>query len=196
MSTTGSITKGICPGTMKRSVFLIGALATACSLSLQALASSPTAPKADPQVQKAMALLKQKTAALGSPSLQGIALVKGEAVPELRFGTTVINNNEEVVDAVKAETGGVMTATLFARKGNDFIRVATNVPSPNGPHLRALGTRLNPKGPVISLIRNGLAFYGPVSILGTSYITGYEPIRSSRGQVIGIYYVGYKAPAR
>jgi hypothetical protein len=54
---------------------------------------------------------------------------------------------------------------------------------------------LDPKGPVITKIRNGDVFYGRVSILGTPYITGYEPIKSASGDVIGIYYVGYKAPA-
>jgi methyl-accepting chemotaxis protein len=31
-----------------------------------------------------------------------------------------------------------------------------------------------------------------VPILGTPYITGYEPIKDSSGAEIGIYYVGYK----
>lgn len=181
---------------MKRQVFLIGALATACSLALPAVSSSPVAEAVDPQVQQAMALLKQKTAALGAPSLQGTDTVAGQVVPVLHFGKTVINNNETVVDAVRAESGGGMTATLFARKGDDFIRVSTNVPSPNDPHHRAVGTRLDPKGPVIKKIRKGNVFYGLVSILGTPYITGYEPIQSVSGDVIGIYYVGYKASAR
>jgi methyl-accepting chemotaxis protein len=31
-----------------------------------------------------------------------------------------------------------------------------------------------------------------VTILGTPYITGYEPLRDGSGHVIGIYYVGFK----
>jgi len=31
-----------------------------------------------------------------------------------------------------------------------------------------------------------------VPILGTPYITGYEPIKDSSGAEIGVYYVGYK----
>ena len=178
---------------MKRKTFLIGSLAAVCSLALPGLASSPGGDGVDPQVKLAMALLRQKTAALGVPSLQGADTVAGQVVPVLRFGTTTINNNEAVVDAVRAESGGGMTATLFARQGDDFIRVATNVPSANGPG-RALGTRLDPSGPVIKKIRNGAAFYGLVPILGTPYITGYEPIQSAAGVVIGIYYVGYRAP--
>jgi hypothetical protein len=37
-----------------------------------------------------------------------------------------------------------------------------------------------------------LAFYGEVPILGTPYMTGYEPIKDSSGAQIGVYYVGYK----
>jgi hypothetical protein len=181
---------------MKRQVFLMGVLATACSLVVPAVASSPLADSVDPKVKQAMALLKQKTAELGTPSLQGTDTVAKQTVPVLRFGNTAINNNEQVVDAVRAQSGSGMTATLFARKGDDFVRVATNVPRANDPHHRALGTLLDPKGPVITKIRNGGVFYGLVSILGTPYITGYEPIKSGSGNVIGIYYVGYKAQAR
>ena len=38
----------------------------------------------------------------------------------------------------------------------------------------------------------GKAYYGEVPILGTHYITGYEPIKDSSGAQIGVYYVGYK----
>jgi methyl-accepting chemotaxis protein len=30
------------------------------------------------------------------------------------------------------------------------------------------------------------------TILGTPYMTGYEPIKDSSGAQIGVYYVGYK----
>ncbi|MGM8228832.1 methyl-accepting chemotaxis protein [Cellvibrio sp. ARAG 10.3] len=38
-----------------------------------------------------------------------------------------------------------------------------------------------------------MRFYGVVDILGNPYVTGYEPILDSAGDVIGIWYVGYKA---
>jgi hypothetical protein len=41
-------------------------------------------------------------------------------------------------------------------------------------------------------IKAGKAYYGEVPILGTPYITGYEPIKDSSGAEIGVYYVGYK----
>jgi hypothetical protein len=86
---------------------------------------------------------------------------------------------------VKANGG---TATLFAKTGDEYVRVSTNVPKDNG---RATGTILDPKGKAIVEINAGKAFYGEVDILGKPYITGYEPIKDGSGAVIGIWYVGY-----
>jgi Single cache domain 3 len=55
---------------------------------------------------------------------------------------------------------------------------------------RAVGTVL--AGPALEAIKAGKAYYGEVPILGTPYITGYEPIKDSSGAQIGVYYVGYK----
>jgi PAS domain S-box-containing protein len=93
----------------------------------------------------------------------------------------------ELVDETVALVGG--TATIFTRDGDDFVRISTNVRTPEGG--RAVATVLDPKGPAIAAIRRGEAYYGAVDILGRAYITGYEPIRDAAGDVIGIYYVGY-----
>jgi sensor histidine kinase regulating citrate/malate metabolism len=44
---------------------------------------------------------------------------------------------------------------------------------------------------VLESIKEGKAYYGKVLILGTPYVTGYEPIKDASGEIIGIYYVGY-----
>jgi Cache 3/Cache 2 fusion domain len=85
--------------------------------------------------------------------------------------------------------GKGMTATLFAKGGDEYIRVSTSVPKPDGSG-RAVGTVL--AGPALESIKAGKAHYGEVPILGTPYMTGYEPIKDSSGAQIGVYYVGYK----
>ena len=152
---------------------------------------SPSAVKAqtDPKVQKAMAALKAATAKLGAPKVDGTEAVSGKSASALYFGTTKINNNFQIVDAIVKEHGG--TATLFAKTGDEYVRVSTNVPKPDGSG-RATGTILDPAGKAIVNINKGEAFYGEVTILGVPYITGYEPIKDASGKVIGIYYVGYK----
>ena len=143
----------------------------------------------DPRVGKSMEALKTMTAKLGAPKLEGREAVGGKDAPALYFGTTKINNNSDIVDAVGKEDGKGMTATLFVKDGGEYIRVSTSVPKPDGSG-RAIGTVL--AGPALQAIKVGKAYYGEVPILGTPYITGYEPIKDSSGAEIGIYYVGYK----
>lgn len=141
-------------------------------------------------VNASMADLIARTGKLGEPSLRGSEPVAGKEVPALYFGSTKMNNNFEVVDQVVAKTGG--TASLFVKSGDEYVRVATNVKKNDGT--RAIGTILDPNGPAIARIRRGEAFYGEATILGTPYITGYEPIKDPSGDVIGIYYAGYIRP--
>jgi Cache 3/Cache 2 fusion domain len=142
-----------------------------------------------PRITKSMESVKAMTAKLGAPKLEGKEAVGGKEAPALYFGTTKINNNFDVVDAVGKEDGKGMTATLFVRSGDEYIRVSTSVPKPDGS-ARAIGTVL--AGPALEAIKAGKAYYGEVPILGTPYITGYEPIKDSSGGPIGVYYVGYK----
>lgn len=129
------------------------------------------------KVKTAMVELKANANKLGVPKVDGDALM---------FGGSKINENFALVDALKAKHGG--TATFFVKKGNAFVRVSTNVMN-NGK--RAVGTQLDPSGPAIAAIRQGNAYYGVVDILGKLYDTGYEPIKTDSGDVVGIYYVGY-----
>jgi len=145
--------------------------------------------QADPRVTKSMKTLKAMTAKLGMPKLEGNEAVGDKEAPALYFGKTKINNDFDIVDAVGKKDGKGMTATLFAKGGDEYIRVSTSVPKPDGSG-RAVGTVL--AGPALESIKGGKAYYGEVPILGTPYITGYEPIMDRSGAQIGVYYVGYK----
>ena len=142
----------------------------------------------DARVAKSMATLKDQTAQLGAPKIDGTEPVGGKDAPALYFGSTKMNNNFTVVDEVTKEDGQGMTATLFVKGGDEYIRVATNVPKPDGSG-RAIGTVL--AGPALESIKTGKAYYGKAPILGTPYVTGYEPIKDASGAIIGVYYVGY-----
>ncbi len=101
-----------------------------------------------------------------------------------------------VVDKVQSLVGG--TATVFQRlnEEGDMLRVATNVRKLNDT--RAIGTYIpavNPDGkanPVISTIMKGETFRGRAYVVNAWYITAYEPIKDSAGQIIGVLYVGVK----
>jgi hypothetical protein len=167
------------------------AVAAGCFVAASFLFSSTGFAQADPRVATSMASLKAMSAKMGAPKLEGKETVGGKEAPALYFGTRKINNDYEVVDAISKEDGKGMTATLFVKSGDEYVRVSTSVPKPDGSG-RAIGTILDPNGKAIAEIRQGKPFYGEVAILGTPYVTGYEPLRDSAGNVIGIYYVGYK----
>jgi methyl-accepting chemotaxis protein len=140
------------------------------------------------RVTNSMNLLKHSAGAYGYPKLGDTVTVNGVDVPNLLFGSTPQANTFELVDNVTNLISG--TATLFVKQGNDFFRISTNVMKGNQ---RAIGTKLSATGKAIKQIRNGQSYYGTVDILGSPYITGYEPILSINGDVIGIWYVGYSA---
>lgn len=130
------------------------------------------------QVKDAIDTMIIRAERLGEPIKQG---------DNLFFGPTLINGRYELVDMIKAKFN--CTATFFVAKDDGYIRISTNVIKPDGS--RAIGTVLDPQGPVIGKIRKGESFYGIVDILGRKYDTGYEPIKDASGAVIGIYYVGF-----
>lgn len=105
----------------------------------------------------------------------------------LYFGYTGMHGNYEIVDAISAKYG--CTATFFARVGDTFVRTSTSIMKDGK---RAVGTILDPAGPVIVNILKREPFYGMVDILGKMYETGYEPIIDTMGEVIGIYYTGFE----
>lgn len=141
------------------------------------------------RVENSLKVLKEEASELGAPRLEGTIPVAGLEVPGLYLGETLVNNEFTLVDHLVRLMDG--TATLFVRDGQDFVRVSTNVKKADGN--RAVGTSLDPQGPVIKLIRRGERYVGHVDILGRPFLTGYEPMFNSLGEVVGIWYVGYSA---
>jgi diguanylate cyclase (GGDEF)-like protein/PAS domain S-box-containing protein len=140
------------------------------------------------RVTSSMALLKETSQEKGEPSLIGTTTLSDEEIPSLFFGFESETEQTALVDGVIRIGSG--TATIFVKKNEDFVRIATNVR--NNLHQRVVGTRLDPKGKAIGFLRTGKPFYGVVDILGEPYISGYEPIQNSQGEIIGAWYVGYK----
>jgi methyl-accepting chemotaxis protein len=140
------------------------------------------------RVQSSMKLLRERGESVGAPGVGPTITVQGRQANDLLFGKKAQGNSFDLVDGVTSIMGG--TATLFSLTGEDFVRISTNVKKEDGT--RAIGTQLDPNGPVIVEIRKNHPFYGVVDILGNPYVTGYEPIFDDTRKVIGIWYVGYK----
>ena len=97
-------------------------------------------------------------------------------------GAYRVDGDTEVVDAVKAAIGG--NATVFS----GTRRVATSVTKPDGG--RGVGTELAPGPARDAVVRDGAAYRGEAEILGSPYMTLYEPLRDAGGAQVGILYVG------
>jgi len=146
----------------------------AASLSFNAQADTAYTGK----IKESMRTMKNWTKILGQPKLEG---------ENLFFGKTHINIDSVIVDGLKSKYGG--TATFFVKKGDGFKRVSSNVMKDGK---RDIGTMLDPNGPAIAAIKQGKPFYGIVDNLGTKYDSAYEPVTTPTGDIVGIYYVGYK----
>jgi hypothetical protein len=182
---------------MNRISILNGILLTGCFIAMVMLMPGTAIAQANSGVErsmagvvKSMADLKAMAAKLGTPRLEGEEMVGGKNAPTLYFGSTKISNNFALIDAFTKQYGEVESATFFVKSGDEYIRVTTNIQKPDGGG-RAVGTVLDPAGKAIVEIKQGKPFYGEVTIQGTPYITGYEPIKDAKGNIIGIYLVGY-----
>ena len=114
--------------------------------------------------------------------------VYGVSTPELSSYGEVINNNFAKIEKFTQQTGAV--ATVFARDGDDFVRVSTSLLKTDGK--RAMGTYLGgSKSPAYEPIMNKKTFIGNARLFGKDYVTVYSPIVDASGDVIGILFIGY-----
>ncbi len=100
---------------------------------------------------------------------------RGEAVDDYAF-----------IDNLASKLG--ITATVFIKDGNDYLRILTNILKEDGS--RAVGTYLGRESAAFQSITSGKRFLGRATILGNPYLTAYDPLKDRAGKVIGILYVG------
>lgn len=112
--------------------------------------------------------------------------VGSETTPTLRAGEKTLNLDEGTVDDFMQRTGAI--STIFVRQGDDYIRIATSLRKEDGA--RAMGIRLDRSSPAWALANQGKTFRGLALLFGKRYITQYQPLRDSSGEVIGILFVG------
>ena len=112
--------------------------------------------------------------------------IGGKAVPALRNGERVLNLDFSIPDKFTDRTG--LLATIFARSGEDFVRVSTSVRKQDGE--RAVGTPLDRSQPAYRLALQGQSYVGYATVFGKRYLTRYDPVRDISGQVVAILFVG------
>src|ERR1700744_3378836 len=118
--------------------------------------------------------------------------INGVATPTIKAGDKVLNMDFAIPDQFLQSSGAI--ATVFARTGDDFVRVTTSLKKQDGS--RAIGTLLDRKGPAYGLIVAGRTFTGLATLFGKRYITQYRPITDASGKVIGAFFVGVDVGAQ
>lgn len=127
------------------------------------------------------------TEVVGALAMASLSPVKdrGKRVGTL-VGVDVLKLNDEFVDRVVEKVGG--QASIY----QNGVRVATTIVDGDGK--RITGT------PVSDAVRNavlasGAPYRGTAEVLGTSYISDYEPLTDPDGAVAGMLFTGVpKAP--
>jgi two-component system NtrC family sensor kinase len=112
-----------------------------------------------------------------TPIVNGNAHIIGAALTFHLF-----NNDFTLVDEIK-NTAGIDTVTIFLGD----LRVSTNVMTDENQ--RAVGTRLAEEVSDVVLYHNR-PYVGTAFVVNETYITRYEPLSNSLGQVVGALYVG------
>jgi hypothetical protein len=159
---------------MTRRTLIHALLAIGCFIATVSIFPEIGIAQAD-KVKAAIADLKAMSETLGVPKLQG---------SDLYFGNDRADNS--IVESVVNKDGGV--ATLFAKNGDQYVRVATTIKKEDGTS--AVGTPLDPKSPAYAKLNAGQSYYGDATIFGKAYTAAYEPIKDISGTVIGAYFVG------
>ena len=97
----------------------------------------------------------------------------------LRLDNTVLNQRVDEVDRFTARTGAV--ATVFARAGEQLLRVTTSLRQQDGQ--RALGTALDPDSPAYKNLMAGLPYIGKARLFGRDYMARYTALENSQGDI-------------
>lgn len=113
--------------------------------------------------------------------------------------TTVLRTQAPVaisaslVDKFYALLGVHVTYFRFLPERQEFERVMTSIQAPDGS--RAVGTLLDPTGPAKAALLANRVYTGQATILGSPYVTRYEPVFDTDGRIAGAVFAGVSISA-
>ena len=127
----------------------------------------------------------------GMTMVAAVPVLEGAQVVGAIYSGALLNDSGELVDLIRETVfrqeswhGSLVgSATIFLGD----VRIATNVPSPEGE--RALGTRLSAEVKA-TVLDGGNTWSGRAFVVKDWCLTAYEPIEDLQGARVGILYVG------
>ncbi|RQR36084.1 methyl-accepting chemotaxis protein [Burkholderia sp. Bp9143] len=117
--------------------------------------------------------------------------IGGVTAPTLSAGGQPLDLDYTIPDQFLTKSGAI--ATVFARDGDDFVRITTSLKKQDGA--RAVGTRLDRASPAYAPLVAGRSYTGLAKLFGRPYITQYKPVTDATGRVIGALFVGLDVSA-
>ncbi|WP_106478617.1 methyl-accepting chemotaxis protein [Phytohalomonas tamaricis] len=138
------------------------------------------------QTERFLSIFKTTLPGTFSLSEDEFVDISGRQVPMLSTGGEPLNLNFDIVDRFTAQAREPVT--IFARSGEDFIRVTTSLKNDQGQ--RAVGTLLDRKSKSYDRLINGQVYSGLATLFGVPYITRYEPVKDNAGRIIGAVFIG------
>ncbi len=122
----------------------------------------------------------------GRFEISGTTTVDGAILPRLTVDDVVITGRYEEVDRFKAQAQA--DATIFARDGNDFVRVATSLHDAAGK--RMVGTRLGAGHPGLAALLGSSSYTGKARLFERDYFTHYQPVLAADGSTVAVLFIG------
>lgn len=110
----------------------------------------------------------------------------GKPWPQLSLNGERLNGQFDRIDEYTSDLGGTV-ATIFARTGDDYMRVTTSLKNQQGG--RAYKTLLDRNHPAYPLMERGETYIGRANLFGREYMTVYEPVRVG-GRTVAILFIG------
>ena len=109
-----------------------------------------------------------------------------ESTGELRSYGALVNEDYGSVDRFASETGGI--ATVYAKKGDDFIAITTSIKNAQGE--RQQGMALERTSAAYQKIKSGEPYAGRTVVNGKPYMGYILPIKGPEGQVVALLSIG------
>ena len=97
-----------------------------------------------------------------------------------------IEGNIDALDRIYQDLSDV--TTLFKKDGDDFVIVETNIRGEDGKSIT--GVKMDTSIEAYETLIEGKEFSGDSVINGKKYVSSYNPLRDSKGDVIGVLFVG------
>ncbi|SFE61536.1 Methyl-accepting chemotaxis protein [Actinoplanes philippinensis] len=121
------------------------------------------------------------------------------SLPRVEIGGAWLGQNTDLkrttpfVDDTKRLSGATITVFQRMNADGDLLRVGTTVKSAKGT--RAIGTYIpasadGKPNAVAASIKDGKQYRGVALVVGTPFVSVYDPIKNAAGAVIGALYVG------